>query len=255
MTKNAHTGLVYAFPRQSQAPPSPLYVCVRSSGDDGGADNTWPTMCEHVFRAKPSTAPVLDFEGWWTRRDINYLTRHGLCTVLGSSAMVDAYDYSSFLRASDMVFVINAPPKFDVGAPYKVTRAFGHIGNSDARHEHESQIFMHHAPFKMPPNVKGNVTDPALYGLAEVKKLCRYLHVPFPGKYVSGIGVTMWAKHVCDRVQLVGFYGFDAYEHGFMNYTNDIRHAQPGRSLERAHLPFMYVFLALHAHGQVDLII
>ena len=70
--------------------------------------------------------------------------------------------------------------------------------------------------------------------------------------YTSGIFNVLWLKSLCNKVQVIGFYGFNTYEHGKNNYNPSLGKVSTEKG---GQLKAMDVLLRLNELKQIEFIL
>jgi hypothetical protein len=226
-------------------------------------------MCEYIMRADPRTPArrradaAIDWEKHWapapSAHPHTYNTSENVCVVLGSSMLMNIYNYTTELSKADVIFVVNGIGSFRLPPDVKKV-----IETADADHLRRKEIpglsgkggitvlmtsFRAYRGRARNVGTRQKVAMP--YGLGTIKKTSQLVSVQNPG-FTSGIFVTLWARQYCQEVKVIGFYGYDRYEHGKIGYSTN----HPHRPSEKTgQFRAMALLLRLHELGQIELVL
>ena len=220
-------------------------------------------MCELILRTSPLPAKQIeiDWDKHWAIADglsdkpRAYTETHKTCVVLGGSSMLTLYDYTEELLAADVVFGVNGVHGF---VPPNGTKL---LETADAEHLKQAHsikwlddggkllLTTANTFGEISADKKHELAYPGGQGL--MISTAKAVGVPFAG-YTSGLSMVHWARQRCDNVKVIGFYGFDEYEHGRFNYSNT-RKSAPTEKTGQAKA--MLLFARLHELGQIEFVI
>ena len=220
-------------------------------------------MCEFILRTDPlpATQLAINWDKHWAIADDlaskprAYTATHDTCVVLGGSSMLTLYDYTDDLLSADIVFGVNGVHGF---VPPNSTKL---LETADAEHlkQAHSIKWLDDGRKLLLTTAQsfGTVADDKTHAFAYpggqefMKSTAKAVGVPFAG-YTSGLSMVHWARQRCNHVKVIGFYGFDEYEHGRFNYSNT-RASAPTEKTGQAKA--MLLFARLHELGQIDFVI
>ena len=244
-------------------------------------------MCEFFRqsnRKKRFHLENVDWKSHWSSKKSKnayaFNEKYNTCVVLGSSSFPAIYDYSKYYEESDAVFVINGlRPWMNISSNANLfeTFDFDHYKQTSlTEHDHlqklsktKKELHGHYRIFKPKnmsrliltswSNLENKIPNDRRIRLAlpsgqgHIKSTVSLLGLHNIG-YTSGIFNILWLKSLCNKVQVIGFYGFNTYEHGKINYNPSI---EPNKvySEKGGQLQAMDILLRLNELKQIEFIL